>query len=186
MEIGFLLGFVVSKYVICNYPLKIVAIVALPPPTDITKLQIFQGKENFLHHFVCNFAEKMHGYMHLLKKRTPFIWDDQDQWDFDNLKHAITHSPMSHPPNYSKDFLLYIDASTTTIGMVLVHEDSNGQEHVIYYLSKRIIEFETQYSHVEKLALAMVIVVQNFRHYILLCTTTILADQNPMYYIMTC
>ena len=33
--------------------------------------------------------------------------------------------------------------------------------------------------------MAMVIVVQKFHHYILLCTTTILADQNPMYYILT-
>ena len=31
----------------------------------------------------------------------------------------------------------------------------------------------------------MVIAVQKFRHYILLCTTTVLADQNPMYYILT-
>ena len=37
----------------------------------------------------------------------------------------------------------------------------------------------------EKLALATVIVVQKFRHYILLRTTTILADQNPIYYILT-
>ena len=37
----------------------------------------------------------------------------------------------------------------------------------------------------EKLALATVIAVQKFRHYILLHTTTVLVDQNPMYYILT-
>ena len=37
----------------------------------------------------------------------------------------------------------------------------------------------------EKVALATVIVVQKFCHYILLYTTTVLADQNPMYYILT-
>ena len=58
--------------------------------------------------------------MRLLKKDTPLFWDDQAQWAFDNLKHALTHSPMIHPPDYSKDFLLYIVASTTTIDMVLV------------------------------------------------------------------
>ena len=41
------------------------------------------------------------------------------------------------------------------------------------------------FSRVEKLALATVISVQKFHHYILLCTTTILVDQNPMYYILT-
>ena len=70
--------------------------------------------------------------------------------------------------------------------MVLVQDNPDGQEHVIYYASKNLMDSETQNSHVEKLALATVIAVQKFHHYILLCTTTILADQNPMYYILTC
>ena len=47
------------------------------------------------------------------------------------------------------------------------------------------MDFKTRYSSVEKLALATVIAIQKFRHYILLDTTTVLADQNPMYYILT-
>ena len=56
---------------------------------------------------------------------------------------------------------------------------------MIYYTSKNLLDFETHYSCVEKLALATVIAVQNFHHYILLLTTTVLADQNLMYYILT-
>ena len=37
----------------------------------------------------------------------------------------------------------------------------------------------------EKLALAMVITVQKFHHYILLCTTTVYMNSNPMYYVLT-
>ena len=58
--------------------------------------------------------------MCLLKKDTRFFWDDQAQRAFDNLKHTLTHSPVIEPPNYSKEFLLYIVASATTIAMVLV------------------------------------------------------------------
>ena len=105
------------------------------------------------------FCRETHGYMRLLKKNTPFLWDDQTQRDFDNLKHTITHSHVLHHPNYSKYFLLYIVASTTTIGMVLVQEDMNDQEHVIYYLSKSLLESKTLYSHVEKIDLATVIAV---------------------------
>ena len=92
---------------------------------------------------------------------------------------------MINPLDYSKDFLLYIAASATTIAMVLVQDNLHGQEHVIYYASKNLIDSETYYSHVEKLALATVIAVQKFCHYILLHTTTVLADQNLMYYILT-
>ena len=127
----------------------------------------------------------MHGYMCLLNKDTPFFWDDQAQWAFDNLKHALTHSPVLHPPNYSKEFMLYVVASTTTIGMVLLQEYSNGQEHMIYYLSKSLLDSETRYSRVEKLALATVIVVHKFCHYILLHTTIFLTDPNIMYYILS-
>jgi hypothetical protein len=46
--------------------------------------------------------------------------------------------------------------------MVLVQEDPNGEEHVIYYMRKSLSGPELRYSHVEKLALAAVIVVQYF------------------------
>ena len=92
---------------------------------------------------------------------------------------------MIHPLDYSKDFILYIATSTTTIAMVLVQENPDSQEHMMYYASKNLMDSKTQYSHVEKLVLAMVIAVQEFCHYILLRTTTVLEDQNPMYYILT-
>ena len=114
--------------------------------------------------------------MRLLKKNTPFFWDDQAQCTFDSLKHALIHSPVIHPPDYSNDFLLYIATSATTIAMVFVQGNLHGQEHVIYYTSKNLIDSETHYSHVEKLDLATVIVVQKFCHYILLRTTTVFAD----------
>ena len=93
---------------------------------------------------------------------------------------------MLQPPNYTKDYSLYVAASMSTIGMVLVQTNENDQEHVIYFSSKSILDSETRYSHVEKLSLATVIVIQKFHHYILLWTITIYADSNPMYYVLTC
>jgi hypothetical protein len=69
--------------------------------------------------------------------------------------------------------------------MVLVQEDSSGEEHVIYYLSKSLSGPELHYSHVKKLALEAIIVVQRFFHYSLLCTTMVIPDSNPMYHILT-
>ena len=51
------------------------------------------------------------------------------------LKRALASAPVIIPPDYSHDFLLYVAASMETIGMVLVQEDEELQEHVIYYLS---------------------------------------------------
>jgi hypothetical protein len=185
VESGRLLGFIVSKDGIRVDPLKIQAILALPPPKNLTQLQSLQGKANFLRRFICNYAEITKGFMRLLQKNVPFIWDDTAQRSFNALKHALTHAPLLHPPDYTKDYLLYLAASTSTIAMVLVQEDSNGEEHVIYYLSKSLSGPELRYSHVEKLAMAAVIAVQRFRHYILLRTTTVIANSNPMYHVLT-
>ena len=61
--------------------------------------------------------------MHLLKKDTPFYWDERAQVSFNALKRALALAPMITPPDYSYDFLLYVVVSLETIGMVLVQED---------------------------------------------------------------
>ena len=124
--------------------------------------------ENFLQRFVVNFTNLTKGFMHLLKKDTPFYWDERAQDYFDSLKQALATTPVLSSPDHSRDFFIYVAASQETVGMVLVQEDEELHEHVIYYLSWNLIDAELRYSHVEKLALAIVHVVQRLRHYILL------------------
>ena len=73
--------------------------------------------------------------MRLLKKDTPFYWDERAEESFDALKRTLAQAPVISPLDYSHDFLLYVAASLEMIGMVLVQEDEELQEHVIYYLS---------------------------------------------------
>ena len=106
--------------------------------------------------------------MRLLKKDTPFYWDERAQDSFDALKQALAMAPVISPPDYSRNFLIYVVASMETIGMVLVQEDEELHEHVIYYLRHNLIDAEIHYSDMEKLALATIHAVQRLRHYILL------------------
>ena len=76
-------------------------------------------------------------------------------------------------------------ASESTIGVFLVQEDDKIQEHVVYYISSALAGPELRHSHIEKLALAAVYVVQRLRHYILLRTTTVVADVNPFQYVLS-
>ena len=80
---------------------------------------------------------------------------------------------------------MYLVTFESTIGVVLVQEDDNIQEHFVYYLSRALSRPELRYSHVEKLALAAVYAVQRLRHYILLRTTTVVADVNPFQYVLS-
>ena len=115
-----------------------------------------------------NFSNLTKGFMRLLKKDTPFFWNERAQESFDALKQALASAPMLSAPKYSRDFFIYVATSMETVGMVLVQDDEELHEHVIYYLSQNVFDAEIHYSHVEKLALATVHVVHRLRHYILL------------------
>jgi hypothetical protein len=130
-----LLGFIVSTTGIMVDPLKVEAIVQLPPPCTIPQLQSLQGKEKFLRRFIANYAEITKGFMCLLKKDVPFHWEEVAQCSFAVLKRTLTSTPLLQPPNYNKYFLLYLATAESTIGMVLVQEDDFLSEYMIYYLS---------------------------------------------------
>ena len=101
-------------------PLKVEAIVDLPPPRSIRKLQILQGKSKFLQCFIVNYAKITKGFMFLFKQDTPFLWDEIAQLAFKALKKDLLSARLLHPPYYSRDFILYLAASESTIGVVLV------------------------------------------------------------------
>ena len=116
---------------------------------------------------------------------TPFVWDETAQLAFEALKKALLSAPLLRSPDYSRDFILYLAGSELTIGVILVQEDDKLQDHVVYYLSRALAEPKIRYSHIEKLAFATVYVVHRLRHYILLRTTTVVANVNPFQYVLS-
>ena len=143
-----------SKDGITLDPLKFQAILELPIPHTLCQLQSLQGKDNFLLWFVPDYATTAHGFLRLLRSKIPFLWDAYAQESFDSLKHALMSTPLIFPPDFDRDFILYISTSTYSVVGVLIQEDDNGIEHVIYYVSKNLVGPLVSYSHEEKLALA--------------------------------
>ena len=89
----------------------------------IRKLQSLQGKSNYLRRFIINYAKITKGFMHLLKQDTPFVWDETTQLAFEALKKDLWLTPLLRQLDYSRDFILYLAVSESTIGVVLVQED---------------------------------------------------------------
>ena len=80
-------------------PLKVEAIVNLPPPRSLRQLQSLQGKSNFLRRFIVNYAKITKGFMRLLKQDTPFVWDETAQLAFEALKKSLLSAPLLCPPD---------------------------------------------------------------------------------------
>jgi hypothetical protein len=73
VESNRLLGFIVSNQGFRVDPLKVEAILNLPPPSTLCQLQSLQGKANFLHRFIPNYTDITRGFTRLLKKDSEFV-----------------------------------------------------------------------------------------------------------------
>lgn len=140
VESSKILWFFVSKDGIHLDPLKVEALLNLPLPASLQQLQCLQGKANFLHCFIPNCTKISKGYTRFLKHDTPFVWDTTTQQSFEQLKTLLVSSPLLRPPDYHHDYTLYLAAAYNPIGMVLVQDDDDGSENVIYYLSHNLLD----------------------------------------------
>ena len=68
-----------------------------------------------------------------------------EQAAFENLKAAFVSQPVLVIPDYSKPFVIKADTSLFATGVVLLQEDSNGEEHLAGYLSHSLTPAEQNY-----------------------------------------
>jgi hypothetical protein len=71
-----------------------------------------------LHRFIPHYVEITKGFIHLLKKGVPFIWDDVAKKSVEALKHVLTHTSLLHPLIIVVTYFLYLVVSDNTIAMV--------------------------------------------------------------------
>ena len=62
----------------------------------------------------------------LLKNNQPFIWDDNAQTSFNEMKKRFTEEPVLLMPDQMKPFQIECDASKWASGAVLTQLDING------------------------------------------------------------
>jgi hypothetical protein len=98
---------------------------------------------------------------------------------------ALSNAPLISAPDYNRDYILYVSASTVSVEGFLFQLGDDNREHAIYYVSKNFSGPPLKYKHEEKLALVVVLAVQKPHHYILLRITKVVVDSNPMQYLLS-
>ena len=56
-------------------------------------------------------------------KKIPFVWDQQAQESFEELKQALASAPLLLPQDFTQGFIIYLSALGNAIAGVLVQED---------------------------------------------------------------
>ena len=64
-------------------------------------------------------------------------------------------------PDLEKPFKLFIDSSDVGTGPVLIQKASDGLEHSVNYFSKKFLQYQKNYSVVEKETLGLVLALEH-------------------------
>jgi hypothetical protein len=97
---GEFLGFLVHEGGIEVGKKSMKAIDEVVPPTNLKELQSLLGKINFVRRFILNLSQKVLPFSPLLRimKDQKFVWGDEQQKAFDEIKQYMKEPPMSVPP----------------------------------------------------------------------------------------
>ena len=164
-EVEFL-GHLVSAAGISSSPQKVDAIFRMVAPTSVRGVRTFLGMTSYYRRYIFRYASVAEPLNALLKKDTPFQWNDVHQRSFNELKRLLCEAPiMSHfDPELPVE--IHTDASAYGVGAVCVQRQ-NGEERVIAYASKTLNKAQRNYGATELEVLAVVFGIEKFRYYAL-------------------
>lgn len=144
-------------------------------PTTAKELRGFLGLAGYYRKFVRHFGILSRPLNDLLKKNVPFIWTDTTESVFQALKTALIEAPVLALPDFSKRFIVEMDASATGIGAVLMQND-----HPVVYLSKSLAPRNLGLSAYEKECLTLLLAVDHWRPHLQHSEFTIRTDQKSL------
>lgn len=159
------LGYVVDSRGLRVDPDKVQAIIEIPIPKSQKAVRQFCGTASWYRRFIPNFASRLHPLTSLLKKSKKFVWTEEAQQAFEDIRSCLIAAPILTCPNFEKPFTISCDASGVGLGAVL-SQDSGKGEQVIAYASRTLSRGEQKFSATERECLAVIWSVERFRPYV--------------------
>ena len=201
-EVKFL-GHIISASGVSTDPDKISAVRDWRIPATVTDLRSFLGFASYYRRFVEGFARyaaPLHKLVAKLqpapkKKQTGFNASLRDHWDwgcekaFETLKAKLISAPVLGYADFSKPFVLEVDASGLGLGAVLSQQQGEGQRRPVAYASRGLRPTERNMDNYSAMKLELLAlkwaVADKFRDYLLGVKFIVLTDNNPLCYLQT-
>lgn len=181
---GKFLGYIVSCRDIEVDPMKVKAIMEMPPLTNLSQLHSLQGKLLSIRRFIAQLAYKCQPFQHLLDKGVIFRWDAKFQEAFQQLKDYLMSLLVLMPPIDGKPFVLYISATSSILRALLTHHNYSRKERDIYYISHTLVGYELNYTPMERACLIVIFVTQKLWHYMQSHQIKLVAKIDPLKYLL--
>ena len=151
---GKLLGHIVSERGIDVDPEKIKAILNMPAPRTEREIR---GFLEYISRFIAKLTDICEHIFRLLRN---------SQRAFEKIKECLLSTPVLVPPTPGHPLLMCLSVSDMALGCMLAQLNDSGKEQAIYYLSKRMLEYDCKYIMIERLCLALVWATRRLRHYV--------------------
>jgi len=161
---GKFLGFMITQRGIEANPDKCVAVLNMRSPTCLKEVQQLNGRLAALSRFLPKLAEKAKPLFSLLKGSKTFVWSEECESMFLNIKKDLSSLPVLVSPPAQAPLLVYLVVAQTAISFVLIYEEGKKQSPV-YFTSRTLQPVKERYQVIEKLVLALVFSARRLRHY---------------------
>ena len=161
---------------------KVLALQNFPRPHNKKQLQSFIGLASYYRKFLPHFAHITACLTNLLQKGKKFIWDDEAETAFLDLKSRMISRTILKPPDFTLPFCIAVDASDVAVGACLF-QVVDGIEHPVAYYSKKLNAHQRNYSVVEKEVLALILSTRTFSVYLDSNTVTVFSDHSPLQFL---
>ena len=119
---------------------RIKSIIDLPTPTNIKELRSVRGMVNCVRKFIPDLATITAPLVDLTKKEAVKSvakrWGPEHDDAFAEIKQRLTKAPVLHFPDFSKEFVIHVDASEVGAGAFLAQTNGNDL-NIIAYFSQR-------------------------------------------------
>lgn len=172
------LGHIISEKGVSADYTKIKAMIEWPQPANIKALRGFLGLTGYYRRFVKNYGIISKPLTQLLKKGA-FCWNSEANKAFNQLKTAMSETPVLALPNFEKTFIIETDACKNGVGAVMMQDG-----RPIAYMSKALSPKHLGLSTYEKEMLAVIMAVQKWRAYLLGHQFIIKTDHEALKYLM--
>jgi hypothetical protein len=115
--------------------------------------------------------------------KSEFTWGTDQRHAFEDIKRDLSSPLVMKAPMVGIPFWLYIASEDVVIRVVLT-QVTEGKEHIITYLSRRLINAEIRYSFIEKLCLSLFHACSKLRHYLLSSTCVVACQANVIKHML--
>ncbi|KAE9286104.1 hypothetical protein PF008_g26748 [Phytophthora fragariae] len=140
------LGHIVTPSGILPNPEKVKSVMNVKRPHDLHTVRAFLGLTSYFRRYIPGYAGISAPIERLKLKGAAFVWTDDCEAAFMQLKRKLIEPPILVYPDFSKRFKLYVDSSKQAVGACLM-QTVDGRDRVVAYASKLLVGSEKNWIH---------------------------------------